>query len=96
MEQLARVLIPSASESWAELWRTLTGSTVAPVKHWGTLNLSLAELKQLTGIQAPFVNELDVPDCTTLAKDFTMFAKDNGIQLWPSGGGMGAGMSLDD
>ncbi|EJT45443.1 hypothetical protein A1Q1_06059 [Trichosporon asahii var. asahii CBS 2479] len=60
------------------------------VKKWGTMNLSVAELEELCKVQAPFVDELDVPDCTTLPAEFTSFAKSNEIQLWPSGGGMGS------
>lgn len=77
-------------EAWIDLWRALVGSSLG-VKKWGTMNLNVAELDQLCKIQVPFVNELDVPDCTTLPADFTSFAKSNGIQLWPSGGGIGSG-----
>lgn len=83
-------LIETATTAWVDLWRALVGSSLG-VKKWGTMNLSVAELEQLCKIQVPFVNELDVSDCTTLPAEFTSFAKSNGIQLWPSGGGIGSG-----
>lgn len=89
-EKREQSLIVLATAAWVELWRALTGSDLG-VKKWGTMNLNVEELEQLCKIQVPFVNELDVPDCTTLADDFTSFAKNNGIQLWPSGGGIGSG-----
>lgn len=82
-----------ATESWIDLWRALQQSSFE-VKKWGTMNLGVGELEQLCKIKAPFVNELDVPDCTTLADDFTSFAKRNGTQLWPSGGGIGTGACI--
>lgn len=85
-------LIDPATAAWIDFWRALVGSS-SSVKKWGTMNLSVAELEELCKVQAPFVDELDVPDCTTLPAEFTSFAKSNEIQLWPSGGGMGSGTS---
>jgi len=54
----------------------------------------LEEGEQKDGLGKVQVNSLDTPDCHHLPKDFTGWAKENGVQLWAGGGGEGSGMSL--
>lgn len=44
--------------------------------------------------QGPTINMLDTPDCHSLPKEYTAYAKEQGIALWAGGGGEGAGTSL--
>lgn len=63
----------------------------------GTLYLPLGLLRRLSdegkseaGSEVS-INALDTPDCHSLPKEYTTFAKERGIELWAGGGGEGSG-----
>jgi hypothetical protein len=86
-----------------EFWQSLTewlqqDETLGKrIKKVGTMYLPLGVLKRLkelegkTGGGRVEVNSLDTPDCHHLPKEFTGWAKENGVQLWAGGGGEGSG-----
>ena len=49
---------------------------------------------QDAGRRGPVINMLDTPDCHSLPKEYTAYAKEQDIALWAGGGGEGAGMSI--
>lgn len=61
------------------------------VKELGTLYLPLDLLQRLHKSGRVGVNSLDTPDCHSLPKEYTQFAKENKIELWAGGGGEGSG-----
>jgi hypothetical protein len=74
---------------WELLRQNVDGKKV---KEIGTLYLPLNVLRDLSeSSRAPKVNSLDTPDCHSLPKEYTGFAKERGIQLWAGGGGEGSG-----
>jgi hypothetical protein len=90
-----------------EFWRYLTewlqkDETLGKrIKKLGTMYLPLGVLKRLKQLEGELsgagrvqVNSLDTPDCHHLPKEFTGWAKENGVQLWAGGGGEGSGMLL--
>lgn len=78
-----------AREIWELVQENVKGRGVKQV---GTLYLPLDVLKGLSqSTSSPKVNSLDTPDCHSLPKDYTEFAKENGIELWAGGGGEGSG-----
>jgi hypothetical protein len=88
-------------EFWTQLISWLKEEQEVKVKTLGTMYLPLGVLKRLKsldgeqkdGVGKVQVNSLDTPDCHHLPKDFTGWAKENGVQLWAGGGGEGSGMS---
>ncbi|KAK1927682.1 hypothetical protein DB88DRAFT_478877 [Papiliotrema laurentii] len=73
---------------WELLRQNVDGKKV---KEIGTLYLPLNVLRDLSeSSRAPKVNSLDTPDCHSLPKEYTGFAKERGIQLWAGGGGEGS------
>ena len=88
-------------EFWTQLVGWLKKEKEVKVKTLGTMYLPLGVLKRLKtlegeqkdGLGKVQVNSLDTPDCHHLPKDFTGWAKENGVQLWAGGGGEGSGMS---
>ncbi|WWC88202.1 uncharacterized protein L201_003107 [Kwoniella dendrophila CBS 6074] len=59
---------------------------------YSTLDLlkQLVSLKQNNPNKGIKVNALDTPDCHHLPKEYTNYAKENGIELWAGGGGEGS------
>jgi hypothetical protein len=65
------------------------------VKDLGTLYLPLGTLRRLVEIGLkPSINAMDTPDCHSLPKEYTDFARSEAIELWAGGGGEGSGASL--
>lgn len=80
---------------WKRLVPTLTNKH--RVKRIGAMYLPLSTLRRLRSLDQDdsglAVNSLDTPDCHHLPKDFTGWARENGVQLWAGGGGEGSGQS---
>ena len=95
---------PVSSEAVAEykaLWEAVAeklkaeGKLGETVKTLGGLYLPLEALEELSKSSIPpTVNSLDTPDCHSLPKEYTAFAKEHNIQLWAGGGGEGSGQSM--
>jgi hypothetical protein len=90
-------------EFWTHLVDWLKEESEVKVKTLGTMYLPFGVLKRLKSLEAEKdksgagsvkVNSLDTPDCHHLPKDFTGWAKENGVQLWAGGGGEGSGKYL--
>lgn len=82
-----------ARETWEAISQTYEDGKRG-VKDLGTLYLPLDVLQDLgESSLAPKVNSLDTPDCHSLPKEYTQYAKDKGIELWAGGGGEGSGGS---
>lgn len=80
-----------AKEVWDSVHKKVAGRGV---KQIGTLYLPLEILQDLTeSASPPKVNSLDTPDCHSLPKEYTHFARENDIELWAGGGGEGSGQS---
>ena len=80
----------------AETWQAVSeqyGREGNGVKDLGTLYLPLELLQRLNSVSRVGVNSLDTPDCHSLPKEYTQFAKENKIELWAGGGGEGSGES---
>lgn len=64
------------------------------VTNLGTMYLTLGLLKELSEEKVvPKINAMDTPDCQSLPKEYSGFAREKGIELWAGGGGEGAGGS---
>lgn len=89
-------------EFWTQLTSWLKEEQNVKVKTLGTMYLPLGVLKRLKSLEGEQkdglgkvqVNSLDTPDCHHLPKEFTGWAKENGVQLWAGGGGEGSGKSI--
>ena len=80
-----------ARGTWEAVAQTY-GDQKRGVKALGTLYLPLDVLQDLSeSSSAPKVNSLDTPDCHSLPKEYTQYAKERGIELWAGGGGEGSG-----
>jgi hypothetical protein len=86
-------------EFWTHLVDWLSKEDGVTIKTLGTMYLPLGVLKRLKGLKTDQeelgrikVNSLDTPDCHHLPKEYTSWAKENGVQLWAGGGGEGSGM----
>ena len=76
-----------------EVWDLVSKSGLG-VFNLGTLYLPLGLLKKLSEEDvAPKINAMDTPDCQSLPKEYSAFARERGIELWAGGGGEGAGES---
>ncbi|WVN85514.1 uncharacterized protein L203_100661 [Cryptococcus depauperatus CBS 7841] len=89
-EGISPVLEDEVLHVWSDLFSR--GGLVKEGGKLGTLYAPRGLLEKLAereekGISA---NVLDTPDCHHLPKDYTGFARDNGIALWASGGGEGS------
>ncbi|CAD6581674.1 MAG: hypothetical protein TREMPRED_003062 [Tremellales sp. Tagirdzhanova-0007] len=73
-----------------EVWDLVSKSGLG-VFNLGTLYLPLGLLKKLSEEDvAPKINAMDTPDCQSLPKEYSAFARERGIELWAGGGGEGA------
>ena len=89
-EHVSPEVAQGAREVWDGLKETVDGLDIKTV---GTLYLPLEILKDLSESKfPPNVNSLDTPDCHSLPKEYTSFAKEKGIELWAGGGGEGSGV----
>ena len=74
-----------------EVWDIITKGDLG-VRTLGTMYLPLDLLRGLSETNfPPKINAMDTPDCASLPKEYSGFAKEKGIELWASGGGEGAG-----
>ena len=91
VEQVWRALAPLVSASKST--NSSSSSIGEPrVKALGTLYLPLNLLASLSQTKIPpAINSMDTPDCHHLPKEYSGFAKEQGIQLWAGGGGEGSG-----
>jgi len=80
----------TVAETWEQIFKQY-GREGQGVKELGTLYLPLELLQRLNGVGRVGVNSLDTPDCHSLPKEYTQFAKENNIELWAGGGGEGSG-----
>ena len=76
---------------WDEVSRG-GGGVGGRVGRMGTMYLPLGLLRALSEAEvAPRINAMDTPDCQSLPKEYSGFAREKGIELWAGGGGEGAG-----
>ena len=74
-----------------EVWNLVSRLDLG-VGKLGTMYLPLSLLRGLSEEDVkPMVNAMDTPDCQSLPKEYSGFARDRGIELWAGGGGEGAG-----
>lgn len=84
-------------EEVLKVWERVFAERGKLVKENGKLGSLYAPqglLKKLTereGEGRVKVNALDTPDCHHLPKDYTGYARKNGVELWAGGGGEGSG-----
>nr|XP_019050702.1 hypothetical protein I302_01141 [Kwoniella bestiolae CBS 10118]OCF29632.1 hypothetical protein I302_01141 [Kwoniella bestiolae CBS 10118] len=88
--ELERVIL----DTWRLLLNQDGGKIVGSNTKLGSLYSPLSLLKQLVdlkkGDKGIRVNALDTPDCHHLPKEYTGYAKENGVELWAGGGGEGS------
>lgn len=88
-------------EEVLKVWERVFAERSRIVKEGGKLGSLYAPqglLKKLTereeGRGRVKVNALDTPDCHHLPKEYTEYARKNGVELWAGGGGEGSGKSV--
>ncbi|WVR05571.1 hypothetical protein IAU60_002590 [Kwoniella sp. DSM 27419] len=85
---------PELEREILSTWRSIE-STVGQNTKLGSLYAPLGLLQKLVdlrgdGSRGASVNALDTPDCHHLPKEYTGYAKQNGVELWAGGGGEGS------
>ena len=88
----SEIVSPKTERSVKQVWDIITDQKDLGVDTLGTMYLPLELLKDLSeGKVSPRINAMDTPDCQSLPKEYSDFAKERGIDLWAGGGGEGSG-----
>ncbi|ORY24703.1 hypothetical protein BCR39DRAFT_546348 [Naematelia encephala] len=74
-----------------DIWQDVKAKVEGKVGRIGTMYLPLGLLKDVKELDGKLaVNALDTPDCHSLPKDYSGWAKESGVELWAGGGGEGS------